>query len=148
MKSLIIVLAFVLVSLCATAEDSSWLEVEWAFQLGWIREGALHYYSTSDIYGMASFDAVFSIQCLIFNIIKVGGSWTNNFSDTKENDFFPNGMDYSINFGFEPIKGISINYWHSCFHPVATFMDKRNGSINFEGGYTRIFFEFKSKINY
>jgi hypothetical protein len=128
--------------------ESSWLEVEWAFQLGWIKEGAISFYTTNKIEGMTPFNGVFSINCLVFSMFKFGGSWINGFTNTETTYFFPTDMTYSFNFGFEPVKGISINCEHFCYHPLATFLEKENGIPTVEGGYTRVFFEIKSKIIY
>jgi hypothetical protein len=147
MKKIMFVIVLLLVA--GFAQADSWLEVEWAFQFGWIPYGAIFFYQDNSVMGFEPFNIIFKIDTYIYKIIKIGGSCTTDFNSTKYNfNFAPTGMTYLFYCGFEPIKGISINYEHSCSHPVAPYQNKNNGSPMLDAGYDRIYFELKGTVKY
>jgi hypothetical protein len=154
MKKLIVII-MLFVSLAGFAE-SSWLEVEFAFQAGWIPNGAVHFYNPPDTIFLNSFDTTFEINANAFDFVKMGGKCVSLFSTYKDNihfkndfiNFWPTGMTYLVYLGIEPLKGFSIKYEHSCSHPVAIFLPDYPGNPLLDKSYDRIYFELRSKINF
>lgn len=141
MKKLFII-ALMVLAIGANAE--SWLSVDFAFQAGYIGQGAVQFYQPKDTKGFAPFDATFKIDALAFDIFKIGGRCNSMFTSTNYSfDFFPTGIEYMFYAGFQPFKGLSINYEHSCFHPIVPYLDKTQGSTILDGGYDRVYIEIK-----
>jgi hypothetical protein len=153
-KIMVIVLLLVASFACA----DSWFSVDFAFQLGWIPQGNLNFYQPNkEIENLSnSFDAIFKIDAIMFNFIKMGGECCTNFgfiSDCKTVDpiaFNPTGMTYKIYAGFEFVKGLSAIYEHSCSHPVCAYFAPQNGSGNvlLDQSFDRVYIEIKSKIDF
>lgn len=149
----ILIIVLIFIATFAGADTPSWLEVEWAFQLGWIPNGNVNFYQPNKSIDLCEpFDTIFKIDAKLFDFILIGGKCINMFSNKGEPDvscpinFLPTGMNYIFNFGIEPIKGISINYEHSCFHPVMPYLPLRPGNPILDGFYDRIYFEIKGKL--
>lgn len=149
MKKLIVVL-ILLVAVTGSAE--SWLEVEWAFQAGYIPYGNISLFSTCSELVSEPFDIVFKIDAELFNFIKIGGNVISMFNKIEYGvspiNFMPTGTTYLFYFGIEPIKGISINYEHSCSHPIVPYLSNTFGKAEISAGYDRVYLELKSKIIY
>jgi len=148
MKKIFIVIMLLLVAGFVQAE--SWLEVEWAFQFGWIPYGNISFYDNynpRDTFIFNNFDAVFKIDALLFDHIMAGGSITNFFKPNSINidfiNFCPPGITYFVYFGISICKGITIIYEHSCSHPVVANFLNENKLIKLDSAYSRIFIEFK-----
>jgi hypothetical protein len=150
MKKIMFVIVLLLVSGFVQAE--SWLSVEWAFQFGWIPYGNLSLFSTCSELVSEPFDIVFKIDAKIFNFVKIGGNTVSMFNRIEYGvspiDFMPTGISYLFYFGIEPIKGISINYEHSCSHPIIPYLSNTFGKAEITAGYDRIYFEIKGNIDY
>lgn len=147
MKKLIVIIMLLLITGFAQAQN--WLEVEYAFQFGWIPMGSIQMYTPYSVDLLAGFNSVFSIDSIIFNLIKIGGKNITDFSffqGYSPLNFWPTGMTYSMYIGIEPIKGISIIYEHGCSHPVAAYAPQHGGEAKLDIGYDRICFEIKGKI--
>jgi hypothetical protein len=150
MKKIMFVIVLLLVS--GFVQADSWLEVEWAFQFGWIPQGAINFYTpASQMETVAnSFDSQFKIDAILFKIMKIGGVCITYFNSSTTNiiTFVPTGMTYKVYIGIEPIKGISIYYEHECSHPVVAYYPMYQGSFNFDKYFDRIYIEIKSKISF
>jgi hypothetical protein len=147
----IMIIALLLVAISASAE---WLETEFSFQAGWIPDGNVTFYTPS-IYRIElgqPFDITLSLDSRLFTFIRIGGKCITLFSfhpiegDTL--NFFPTGMNYIVFFGIEPIKGISIIYEHSCFHPVMPYFPQNKGYPSLDGSYGRLYLEINATLSF
>jgi len=145
----IMVIALLLVCFTASAD---WLSVDMAFQAGWIPNGNICFYQTNLFIPFEPFDAVFNIDMHLFRFIRFGGQIISNFSLTNNGlspiNFTPSGMTYLFFAGFEPVKGLSIIYEHSCSHPVAPYLSLSNGIDALDAGYDRVYLELKTHIEF
>lgn len=146
MKKLIVIIVFLLIA--GFAQAQSWLEVEWAIQAGAILSGGVSFYETSLTVGDEDYHINFIFNILVFNFVKLGGYCNSLFSPTDNiNNFCPTGMNYLFYIGIEPIKGISIIYEGSCFHPVSAYSSKGGNEI-LDAAWRRIYIEIKGKLIY
>jgi len=150
MKKIILVFAL-LIAIISNILADSWLSVDYGFQFGYISNGNIQFYQKYELEKYAPFDIVFSLDAKLFNFIKIGGKAIINFSffngDSPIN-FDPTGLSSFFSAGIEPIKGISIIYEHSCNHPIISYLPFEKGKSILDGGYDRIYFEIKGKVDF
>lgn len=150
MKKLIVIIMLLLVA--GFAQTQNWLEIEYAFQFGYIPYGNISLFSTCSELVSEPFDIVFKIDAKLFDFIRIGGNSISMFNKSKYGvspiNFMPTGMTYLFYFGIEPIKGISINYEHSCSHPIMPYLSNTFGKAEISAGFDRVYFEIKGKVKY
>lgn len=146
MKKLIVIIVLLLVA--GFAQAQSWLEMEWSMQAGAILSGGISLYEPSLTVGHEDYHINFILNMLIFDFVKLGGSCNSLFSPTDNiNNFAPTGINYLFYIGIEPIKGISIIYEGSCFHPVSAYSNMGGQEI-LDAGWRRVYIEIKGKLTY
>jgi hypothetical protein len=149
MKKIIVI---VLMVVAIAGFGDSWLSVDVTGQVGYIPYGNIDLYQQSFEALSAPFDFVCKIDAKAFSIVKFGGSLTSLFSWSDKGksiiNFMPTGMTYQVYIGIEFIEGISINYEHSCSHPVVPYVSETYGNPAITAGYDRVYLEIKGHLDF
>lgn len=140
----IMVIALLLVAFGASAED--WLSVDFAFQAQYVPFGEV-VFSDSDYSAQDAFGLNFLIEALAFGHVIIGGEVDNMFNDSiYDFSFVPTGIMYTVYAGIKINNSMKIIAEHRCDHPVLA--DSNATAKITDGGYTRIYFELKTHVDF